>query len=259
MKREKGSIWGQRGIRKSFFIVVEVLLVIIVLLSGCKTGSYWMDSAKSRRFSEDLKQTAGIIATESRQPEQQEEIPGSVDFERLQEISEDAVAWLYAPDTPVDSVVAQADDNSYYLWRLLDGTQANSGTLFMDYRNHVDLSDWNTIIYGHNRKDGTMFASLLKYRDPEYYEAHPVMYLYTPGHCYRVELFAGYTTDVEDPIYSVPAKKEERDAIIAQAREKSTFSSDVSVGTDDRLVTFSTCAYDYENARYVVVGRIVEE
>lgn len=246
-------------IRKKFFMVVELLVVIVVLLSGCKIGSYCIDSAKSRSFSEDLKQTAGIIAAESSQMEQKEEIPDRIDFDRLQEISEEAAAWIYVPDTPIDSVVAQADDNSYYLQRLLDGTRAGSGTLFMDYRNHADLSDWNTIIYGHNRKDGTMFASLLKYRDPEYYEAHPVVYLYTPGHCYRVELFAGYTTDTADQIYSVPAAKEERDAIIAQAQEKSTFTSDVSVGAEDRLVTLSTCAYDYENARYVVVGRIVEE
>lgn len=129
----------------------------------------------------------------------------------------------------------------------------------MDCRNNADLSDWNTVIYGHNMKNGTMFASLLNYCKEDYYEKHPVMYLYTPGHRYRLELIAGYTTSVTDPVYSIPATKEDRDEIIDHACRMSSFISDVRVEDDDRLVTLSTCSYAYDNARYVVIGRIVEE
>ena len=72
------------------------------------------------------------------------------------------MAWLYAPSSGINYVVAQAEDNDYYLHRLLNGTEAKAGTLFMDYQNHSDFSDWNTMIYGHHIKNGTMFASLVK-------------------------------------------------------------------------------------------------
>jgi len=78
------------------------------------------------------------------------------------------VAWLYAPGSGINYVVAQAEDNDYYLHRLLNGTEAKAGTLFMDYQNHSDFSDWNTMIYGHHMKNGTMFASLVKYQDQEF-------------------------------------------------------------------------------------------
>lgn len=156
-------------------------------------------------------------------------------------------------------MVAQSEDNDYYLRHLLDGTRAGAGTIFMDYRNSTDLSDFNTIIYGHHMKNGTMFAFLLNYREQEYYETHPSLFLYTPGHRYRIEMIAGYTTGVEDGIYSLPATKENRDAILEHAKKESDFTSNVTVEEEDKLVTLSTCAYEYPNARYVVIGRLVEE
>lgn len=168
---------------------------------------------------------------------------------------------IYKPVRAVDCcvVIAQAKDNDYYLRRLLDGTEASGGTLFMDFRNNKDLSDWNTVIYGHNMKNGTMFATLLDYRRPGYYDKHPVMYLYTLEQRYKIELIAGYTTSVNDLIYSIPATKESRDEILDHARMVSSFISDVTVEDGDRLVTLSTCSYVYDDARYVVIGRIVEE
>ena len=187
------------------------------------------------------------------------EIPAAIDFDSLHAISGNAVAWIFAPGTNINYVIAQSNDNAYYLRRLLDGTAASGGTLFADYRCSADLTDWNTVIYGHQMKNGTMFGSLTNYRDPGYYAEHPVMYLYVPGKRYRLELIAGYTTDIYDAAYSVPASKEQRDTLLARAAGKSSFLSGVTVGEEDRLVTLSTCSYDYNNARYVVIGRLVED
>ena len=185
-------------------------------------------------------------------------IPAAIDFDALRKISKNAVAWLFAPDMNINYVVAQANNNSYYLRRLLDGTYASGGSLFVDYRCAADFSDWNTVIYGHQMNNGTMFGELANYRDPAYYAEHPVMYLYVPGRRYMLELVAGYTTDIYDIVYDLPASKENRDELLARAVRKSSFVSGVTVDAEDRLVTLSTCSYDYDNARYVVIGRLVE-
>ena len=85
------------------------------------------------------------------------------------------------------------------------------------------------------------------------------MYLYMPGHRYKLELIAGYTTNINDLIYSIPATKEERYEIIDHACMVSSFISGVAIGEEDKLVTLSTCSYAYDEARYVVIGRIVDE
>ena len=235
-----------------------------------KIGNYLIDERKSRLFTK-ARQTSVIIMDGGEQedgeavPKQDTEesekakIPIEIDFDSLYEISSDVVAWLYTPDTEINYVVAQAEDNDYYLHRLLDGISASGGTLFTDCRNHAGFTDWNTVIYGHNMKNGTMFASLMDYRRPGYYEEHPIMYLYMPEHRYKLELIAGYTTNINDMIYSIPVTKEERDEIIDHACKVSSFISGIAIGEDDKLVTLSTCSYAYDEARYVVIGRIVDD
>lgn len=186
-----------------------------------------------------------------------ETAPIEVNFEYLRQQSEHVIGWLYCEDTPVNLPVAYSGDNAYYLRRLLDGTDNNAGTLFADYRNNRDFSDRNTIVYGHNMKNKTMFGSLADYREQEYYEAHPVWWLLTPGENFKVELVAGYVTASTSDAYELPDTDEETIDLVQQAVKNSTFRSDLTLNPDDKFVTFSTCSYEYDNARYVLVGRLV--
>lgn len=191
--------------------------------------------------------------------QQDSKIRETLNFDAIWEIGEAAVAWLYSPDTRINYVVAQGEDNDYFLHRLLSGGDAKEGTLFVDFRNSPDFTDSNTIIYGHNMKSGSMFGSLHRYEKQEYYEEHPVMYLYVPGNRYTLELLAGCYVGVENPIFSaIPPSEEERDSILYQAYHNSTFVSGITAGKEDRLVTLSTCAGD-DTLRYVIIGRIAEE
>lgn len=186
-----------------------------------------------------------------------ETAPIEVDFEVLWETNEDVVGWIYCEDTPINFPIVQAEDNDYYLRRLIDGTWNSSGTLFADYRNAADFSDSNTIIYGHNMKNKGMFGTLPNYKEQSYYDEHPLMWLLTPdGNC-KVELIAGYVTSSTSEIYSIGKTEEEMFALAEQSIEKSTFTSDFQVLQGDRLVTLSTCSYEYDNARYVLIGRLI--
>ena len=132
---------------------------------------------------------------EGEAPEEAETSPVSVDFEALRQLGGDVIGWICLPDTVINYPVVQGRDNSYYLDHFPDGTSSVGGSIFADCACPSDFSGQNTILYGHNMRDGSMFALIDDYIDPAFCEAHPFFYLNTPTQNYRVDIFAGFTTD----------------------------------------------------------------
>lgn len=183
--------------------------------------------------------------------------PISVDFSALQAQNTDVKGWLYSEGTVINYPVMQSLDNDYYLHRLYDRSYNASGSLFIDYLCPGDFSGPIAIIYGHHMNDGSMFASLGNYRNQDYYEAHPVMYLNTPNGNYRVDLFSGFITASDSTVYTVRFESDEAyQAYLLKMKAFSDFESDVTPTVDDRIVVLSTCTYEYNDARYVVFGKL---
>lgn len=181
----------------------------------------------------------------------------SVDFSTLEKINPAVVAWLSSEGTEIDYPIVQGEDNDYYLRHLYTGESNKLGSIFMDCRNHEDFSDKNTIIYGHNMKDGSMFSSLAMYKDQSYYDSFPTMFLYTPGGAFKIDLFAGIIVDGSQE--SVRADfKDDHDFIsyINSLKEVSTFKSNTIVATDAQIITLCTCSYEFNNARYALCGKL---
>lgn len=185
-----------------------------------------------------------------------EQSPLSVDFEVLQEMYPDVMAWVYCPGTPISYPVVRANDNDFYLNRLPDGTTNKSGSIFADYRNMVDFSDPHTIIYGHNMKDLSMFGSVNQYAEQEYYDQHPVWYINTPEKNYAVVILAGYVAAPNAEIYAYKGTPEEPMEILQTALSKSRFKSQATYEEGEHLVTFSTCHGN--SRRFVLVGALRE-
>lgn len=181
-----------------------------------------------------------------------------IDHIQLEKTNGHFECWLYAPATPIDYPVVQCGNNDYYLNHLFNRTSNPAGTLFMDYRNLTDFRDPNTLIYGHHMRDGSMFHSLTQYDTEGYFEAHPFMVISDLDEIYVVEVFAGYLTDGSDHCYDIAISDEEdMRRFVTTAQKKSDFDSHVLVNCKkDHMVTLSTCAYNYENARYIVIGRL---
>lgn len=185
-----------------------------------------------------------------------------INFDALDGVGSNLVAWLYSPETVINYPVAQGADNFYYLNHLADGTENGNGCLFIDWKNAPDFSDENTVIYGHHMQSGKMFASLVNYADQSYFEEHPVVYLTTRTGKYKIELFSGYTTDRNSSAYTLRfATKHEFADWLREVSDKSDFRTSMRLSTEDHIVTLSTCAYSFYDARYVVHGRLtlVEE
>lgn len=196
---------------------------------------------------------------EAEEEEPVEVSPISVDFAALQAQNPEAAGWIYCPNTVINYPIAQTEDNFTYLDHLLSGEMNANGTIFIDCQNAKDFSDKNTLVYGHNMNDGSMFASLRNYRDAAYYPEHPCLYISTPEKNFRLDLFAGLVTAPDSYVYARQFDADEQFlAYVESAKAESTFQSDVEVGIEDRICVLSTCTYEFNDARYVVIGKLVE-
>lgn len=187
-----------------------------------------------------------------------EDLP-EINFKALQEVNPDVIGWIYSPDTTINYPVVQGDDNAYYLKHLADGTENRNGCPFLDVQNRPDFTDDNSVIYGHHMQNGTMFAGISWYEDQSYYDEHPVMYLMTPSATYRIELFSGYITTMDSSAYmqNFGSVREHTDWL-KEVSGRSDFRANLEISAYDRVITLSTCAYRFENARYVLHGKLVK-
>ena len=183
-----------------------------------------------------------------------------VDFVSLQEANPDIVGWIYIEGTDINYPVVQGEDNQYYLKHLFNGEWNSSGCIFLDSRNSADFSDRHSIIYGHHMKNGTMFSGLDHYKKQEFYEAHPTALLMTPDTNFGVEFFAGYVASVREEAWKLSFLSDsEFEDWLAEVRERSCFDSDIEPAVTDRILTLSTCSYEFDNARFVLLGRLRSE
>ena len=180
-----------------------------------------------------------------------------IDVQMLQTINPDYACWLYCPDSPIDYPVVQGEDNSYYLKRLFNGERNAAGTLFIDFRNLPGFQDPNTLIYGHHMRNGSMFKSITYYSEQCWHNSHPFMLIVAPEEIAVLEVLAGYLTDEDDHCYDI-ALSDENDmrVFLDTARQKSDFETTADIVSGDRLVTLSTCAYAFQDARYILIGRL---
>ena len=247
-----------------------MITLLILLLSGILVYASYMAIKEVREYKEaeqlyeelqeefvETKPTEDIEPDETTASAEPIEVaPITVDFTSLLEQNGDIVGWLYCQDTPINYPVVQAEDNDRYLRRDLNGKYLVSGTVFVDYRNGTIGVDRNYIVYGHNMKDGSMFSSLAKYKEQSYYEEHPVLYYLTPNGDYKIELYAGMVVKRDALIYVPNPDEAEFAEFLRNAKDKSTFKSDVEITENDTRITLSTCSYEYNNARYIVIGKL---
>ena len=168
----------------------------------------------------------------------------------------DCIGWLRINGTKIDYPVMQTKDNpQYYLRRDFNKQYSYMGTPFMDSRCDVNY-DNNLIVYGHNMKNGKMFANLLKYRDKEYCEAHNIIDFVTPNEVQKYEVVAVCKVKSDDEWYSYTCQtdKESFNDLISHIKDKSLYRIDESIEYGDYFLTLSTCEYSQKDGRLIVIA-----
>lgn len=179
--------------------------------------------------------------------------PINVDFESLKKINEEIVGWLYIPSIDISYPIVLGSDDDYYLHRTFERKDNFAGSIFMEAKNKGDFLDPNTIIYGHNMNDGSMFGRLSRLTSEEKYKKDPYIWILTPEQNYKYEMFSVHVTSVESSVYTLFQGTDNRFitwAVDMQSQSKADLKKQ-KFALDSRIITLSTCTGD-SSTRYVV-------
>jgi len=188
------------------------------------------------------------------QPAEEEEIINQSVID-LQGKYPDIMGWLTIKNTDVDYPFVWYKDNDFYLRRDLDGKHAMAGTIFMDFRCEKDFTSQNTIIYGHNMRNGSMFGTLNRFNDQTFFDENRRGMIFLPYENIQLEFFAFVVVNptTEREIYNIALSEGYWDYV----KQKARYFRDIEFTDGDRLVTLSTCSYEFNNARMVLVGKVI--
>ena len=164
--------------KKKWMILAVCAFAAAILLIGFIAGTWWMEKKAEQEYLAMQEKNA-----EKRQkvPEEEKKIDIPVDFDSLQKENPDIYAWITIPDTVIDyPIVQSSEDNAYYLNHSAEKTDSVSGAIYSENYNKKNFDDPITLLYGHNMKDGSMFAGLHKYEEDTYFNDHKDLVIYTP-------------------------------------------------------------------------------
>ena len=184
----------------------------------------------------------------------------AVDFKSLESINSDFEGWLYVPALNISYPVVLGEDNDYYLTHTFQKTENSAGALFLDQATRTPFEDYNTIIHGHDMKNGSMFGKLdTFYRDTKTYTDNPYFYVYTEKGAYKYLIFSYYVTDAVSDTYQLPVNEESYQNYKDYIAKQGVWRDVEGISHLSPIVTLSTCyGNNYTEKRFVVHGIMVD-
>jgi len=233
-------------IRMIFFIALVVSIIYII--------KWYIDSKQNKMLEEKVSEVIVIETEESLDEEYK------IDFEKLKEINNQIVAYLQVNGTKIEYAVVQAKDNNYYLKRNLEKKYNVGGWIFADYKNKLDGTDKNIVVYGHNMKDNSMFGSLKNILNEEWYnnEENYVIDFITENEEQKYQVFSIYKIENEDYYIDTEFKKNEFKKFVKTLKDRSIKDFGIEVTEEDSILTLSTCANNNEYRVVLHAKRISE-
>lgn len=251
---------------KNFYRVGGVaVLAIAVICTAIGIWRYLQEDRAGDMYVE-LRQSVSTEETkkgEDAQDNQSRPAQIPIDFASLRERNTDVYAWITIPGTAIDYPILQSKtDDSYYLTHTMDGEEKAEGAIYTERCNSQDFEDPNTVIYGHNMRNGSMFQNLHNYQDQSFFDNNREVIIYTPDAIRHYRIFAAYLYDDRHLMQSFDFT----DKGIYRAYLNMVFSirdmnahidKSEAVGTDDRIITLSTCYGTQTDRRYLVQAVLV--
>lgn len=249
-------------------IIVLGILIIVLVVSISVIAAYVIKQNSAKNEYEKLQNKAKVKETGeevSKEPQKDDVYESPIDFEELWKTNEEIYAWIQIPGTDIDYPIAQrADDDAYYLNHTVEGTEGLPGSIYTEAINNKDFSDFNTVIYGHNMKNGTMFAGLHKYEDKDFLKENPYVYIYLPDRTLKYQIFAAVVFDDRHMMYSfdysmTEGRQQFLDEIKGVRTMESSYDENVTVGTDSNIITLATCIGGQPDNRWLVEAVLVDD
>lgn len=257
----------QKKKKKSDVLLTIALIAAIVVFCYAEFNLYHIYT-EYKKGTDEYNQIEEMAVTERDAdsaevagPNAQLKPPIEVDFDKLKSVNEDVVGWIYVDALPdISYPIVKGKDNQTYLHQTYEKNYNFAGTIFVDYENSGDFSDCNTLVYGHNMKNGSMFGHLKKFReDDKLYKQDKYFWILTPERNYRYEIISAYTTGVNSDTYTLfKGPGEEFEKYLETIKGYSEIQTDdTDLTIKDKIVTLSTCTGN-ESTRFVVQGKRVD-
>lgn len=239
-KKKKGKI------PKALYNIILILLIAIFAISAynvIKIGLKYFNNQKTYKEVQKAASPKGF--------------DGNIDFAALSQINPDIKAWIYLKDTKIDYPIVQGADNDIYLHTKFNGEWGSCGTLFADCATNNAFEQFVTIVYGHHMKDGSMFATLKKYNDKDFFDSHQRLELITPSTKYHMDVISFAYVQSDGPFYQPNVDTEDAKLNYINLIESSyTYRSNLQVSTSDKIVVLSTCVAAEGPDRYLLIGKL---
>ena len=252
MKKENKTV--EYYVTMGFHKLVQAAAVLIFLVCFLYAGFALWDTFLVLREPEVLKKELAEY-----RPESLEKLEYS--FSQLMDRNPDVFAWLTIDNTKIDYPVVQGADNFEYLNKNVLEEAAMAGSIYLDYQNSREFTDFYSIMMGHHMQGGEMFGDVELFAKEEFFQKNHTGTIYLPNRILELETAAILSADAYDQIlYRVDwDSAEEKEQLLARITETALFTGGEPLTGEDRLIALSTCSSDYTNARYLLVCRVVQE
>ncbi len=247
----------------SLILIVVAAVNIVILSREYRAG---INEYKAlEKYVEVVDNTKPVQKEKEETGEVQEEVKESVipvslqiDYAQLKAINEDFVGWLYYEPLELSYPIVRGNDNEYYTHYTFENENNSSGAIFLDFLNRPNFQDFNTIVYGHNMRNGTMFGSLKKLlNDNSIIEENPYFYIFTEDKAFMYEIASVYITNSESKTYDLIETEEDQSNYIEYIKSVSTWTWGKDIVPQDKIVTLSTCHGLHSTNRTVVHGVLI--
>jgi len=233
-KENNNKIFVLSMLRIMFFILLVISLAYIIKWNS--------DNKQNEIIEEEVSEAVRI----------ENDAGYKIDFEKLKDINKNTVAWLKVNGTEIEYAVVQSSNNNYYLNHNFENKYNKAGWVFADYKNKFDETDKNIVIYGHNRKDGSMFGTLKNVLQEEWYnnEENNILTLITEKGEHKYRVFSIYEIKNEDYYIDTEFTDDEFENFIETLKKRSIKDFNAEISSEDSILTLSTCG---DNNTYRVV------
>jgi len=232
--------------------IIQLIFIIIIIISLTKIVQWYANNKKSEKIMKNISDSIIIIDNEKDNNELSQQ-SYKINFEALKEENNDTVGVLKVKGTNIEYPVVKGTNNDFYLNHSFDKSSNSAGWIFADYKNKFDGTDKNIIIYGHNRRDGSMFYTLKNILNKEWYEKEENLKVkfITEKEETIYQVFSVYQIEAEDYYTKTSFKNnEEYEQFLKTLAKRSIKDFNINLNAEDKILTLSTCA---NNNKYRVV------
>lgn len=240
-------------------ILFTIIMIIAFILLGYCGYMIYQSYYEYKQVDDTYDEIVDEVINENDKPTEQKEIERfSVNWNKLLNINSDVIAWIRIPNTNINYPIVKGSNNNQYLHHNIYGKYSKGGCPFVDSATITPFSNLNTIIYGHNLDNGSMFSNVKKYKNRDYAKEHNIIEIYLPDKTVnKYYVFAFGEVDANDyDVYNVYV--DDLNKYYETTKKYNTLEVEQNYDTTKPIITLSTCTNRNENKRYVLQAYLVE-